>query len=227
MNRSNGMEKRAFKYDALSVSNRTDKSDYENLNANESNYMNDLISKVSSTVNEQDFEKQASFSNGLEMFTGVRKMISNKLGISEGVAQEMTSNVITKSDKIVKEYGGDQMSVSSNIIEEMKSQIAENPEMLKEKVNIHPMRSNGGKLKERIKTRLIQELMLSQRDAEMYKDLIYRQSQDITTVLRPHKTGDIAMGIVDIVKSSGDLTSVYGFKDSPMLMSSLRIQLGE
>lgn len=222
-----GMMKVASEYDALSVSNRVKKDAFEGVGKENSEQLQNAIGKLASSIHVDDsLEKEAGFSNGLELFSGVRKMIATKLGVSEGVAQDMTSNVITKSDKIVKEYGGDQVMIASNIIDEMKGQIIENPDILKGKVDLHPMSTGSGKIQEQVKARLVQELGMSQRDAELYKTLIVRQAQDLTTTMRPKKRDEIAMGIVDIVASSKDLTSIYGFKDSPMLVSSLRIQLG-
>lgn len=222
-----GIQKVASVYDALSVSNRTALKTFKGTTDVTDGLLTDALNKIASevTVNEE-MSKEAGFSNGLEMFGNVRKMLSNKLGISEGAAQDMTSNVITRSEGIVREYGGDQSMVASNIIEEMKMQAATNPGILSGRGDMHPMTTHNGQIKEQIKQRFVAEMNMSQRDADMYSNLVLKQAQDLSTVLRPHKRDTIAMGIIDVVSSTKDLTSIYGFKDSPSLMSAIRIQLG-
>lgn len=221
-----GLLKVASIYDALSVSNREETKTYTTLGDTEDDLMKEALSKIAGTVQEHDFEKTASFASGLDAFTGVRKMIANKLGVSEGIAHDMASNVVTRSERIANDYGIDQHVVASNIVEEMKGQVIENPDLMNRQTDLHPMGTHNGKIQEEIKNRLLGEMQMSQRDAELYKDLILKQAQDLVTMLRPHKRDKIAMGIVDILISTRDLTSVYGFKDSQSLMSALRVELG-
>ena len=223
-----GISKIAADSAPISVSNRTKEKCFKGVDDKTSEQLEEVLGKISSNiVVEQDMEKKAaSFNNGLEMFSGVRRMISDKLGVSEGVAHDMTSGVITKADMIAKEYGGDAVEIASGIIDEMHGKVIENPGMLNSKVDLHPFTTSSGPIQEQVKQRLIREMGLSHQDAERYKTLILKQAQDLTVSLRPHKRDDIAMAIVDVVAESNDLTSIYGFKDSPMLVNSVKMELG-
>jgi hypothetical protein len=221
-----GMNKVASVFDALSISNRLEEKTFPELDKQSSDWLDESIEKFAHGIHSEFMDKQAAFSNGLQLFGDVRKMISDSLGVSEGVAHDLTSSVITRSDKIQQEYGGDQINIISNIVNEMKGQAIDNPESLGGSVDLHPMTYNSREVQEQVKSRLIQEMGMTSRESEVYKDLIMKQAQDLTSMLRPHKRDAIALAVVDVLIETRDRTSLYDLKNTPMLMQAIKTQLG-
>lgn len=220
-----GFNKVASEYDSLAVSNRSS-GEFGALDEETSNLLSAAIDKTASFEADETIEKQAAFSNGLQMFTNVRRMIADKLGVSEGVAHDLSSNVITRSERIAQEYGGDQVQIADGIVREMQGQVIENPDLLGGAMDIHPIGHHNKTLQDKIKQRLVAEMGMSQQEAEIYKALILKQSQDMVTMLRPKKRDDIAMAIVSVVAEGRDVTAIYDLKDNPILMQAIRSQLG-
>lgn len=210
------LSKVASEYDRLSVSNRETHQKFADLSGDLSASVERVIQKTASRIEKDEFSKEASFSNGLQLFADVRTMIANKLGISEEVAHGLTSSVITKSEKISGEYGADKTKVIEGIIEEMKGQAIENSSVFGGEMNMQLNGHNQREVGERIKLRLTAELGMNGREAEVYKTLIWRNAQDLSTVMRPHKREKIAEALTDLVIEKRDKTVLYDIKDSPM-----------
>lgn len=220
-----GFNKVASEFDSLAVSNRSS-AEFGGLDEETSDLLSAAIDKTANFATDEALEKEAGFANGLQMFTNVRRMIADKLGVSEGVAHDLSSNVITRSERIAEEYGGDQVQIMDGIVREMQGQVVENPDILGGAMDIHPIGHNNKTLQDKIKQRLVAEMGMNQRDAEVYKTLILKQSQDMVTMLRPNKRDDIAMAIVDVVVEGRDVTAIYDLKDNPVLMQAIKSQLG-
>lgn len=219
-----GFKKVASVYDSLATPNRKT-AEFDGVEENVSADITSTLDKMANFEVEDSIPKEAAFSNGIQMFSNVRRVIADKLGVSEGVAHDLSSGVITKAEKISAEYGGDQMRIADGIVDEMKGQMIENPDILNGGMDLHPIGTHNKTLQDKIKQRLSSEMGMSHRDSELYKTLVLKQAQDMTTMLRPHKRDEIGMAIIDVLVEHRDVTAIYDLKDTPVLMQSIKAKL--
>lgn len=206
---------------AHSMSNRFEKVAFESLGKDLSSDVEKAIAKTAAKI-DAPLAKQASLGNGFQTFSTVRKMIANKLGVSEFVAEDMTSKVITKSEQIANEYGGNQHEIIDGILNEMTKQTIEAPSVLNGAFDLHPVNHQSREIEETIKLRLMNELHMSNREADMYKTIVYKNAQDLAVTLRPKKREEIAKALVDLMVDTNDMTIIYNIKSSPTLMEALK-----
>lgn len=227
-----GLDKTAGAYDHLMQSNRqlapTLNVSTFNPAANES--LRHYIQKQSFEIGD-DLEKNAStkmqkeafLSNGLDLFTKTRNLISKQLGVSEDVAHDITSPVLTQAGNIQSRFGGTETEIIEGIVQELGPAMMQNNSPLGKDVTIMPMKNATSKeLLEYIEKRLINEIRMSVFEAERYKHAVAKEAKDLTTILRPHDKVKIANAIIDLMYLKNEPRIVYGLKDSTALMGELR-----
>jgi hypothetical protein len=170
--------------------------------------------------------KEAFLSRGLDLFDNTKNLIAQRLGVSDGMAHELSSRVITHSDRIQNRFQGDQGKIIEGIVDAMGSEVATNPGSLKSPLGMVNMRMSSNKdLTEYIKNRLVEEVMLSPYEADRLKLSIIKQAGDLTTVLRPYNKQQIADAIVNMIKDRNNPSLAYEIKDSKILVEGLRAYL--
>lgn len=204
----------------LSQSNRENTSRFD-LDKQASEAMSEALSQ-SAVYTDGEILKHASFASGFQMFGNVKKSVASALGVSDTIAEELTSKIITKSEHVIRDYGGEQIEVISGIIDEMKNQSISNPDILNGAFDLHPVTHQSRQIEETIKLRLMNEMHMSNRDADTFKTVVYKNAQDLTTTLRPHTRENIAKALVDLIIDTKDQTIVYNIKTSPTLLESLK-----
>lgn len=232
--RTKGLDKQASsEYDRLMVSNRqVEKAiSIPSFSPVENEGLADYIRKEAKVLDADELTKEASegitkeafFSGGLDMFTSTRQLIANRLGVSEEIAHDMTSPVLNRSDVIRNQYGGEPQHIIEGIVTELATQTSDNP-IVSKGVELHDFKSSWGKKEwsEAIKDRLVTELGIGSYDADRMVLLIVKESQDLTTSLRPHTKFEISEAIIQIMKENGDPSVIYGFKDSSRMMSLIK-----
>jgi hypothetical protein len=171
-------------------------------------------------------DKEAFLSRGIDLFDNTKNLIAQRLGVSDGVAHEFSSRVITQSERIQNRFQGDQGKIIDGIVDAMGNEAATNPNSFKSQFGMANMRMGSNKeLTEHVKNRLVEEMMLSPYEADRLKLSIVKQSGDLTTMLRPYTKQQIAEAIINMIKDRNNPSLAYDIKDSKILVEGLRTYL--
>lgn len=231
------IEKVASVYDTVSVSNRKASPDLQlnTLSPHDNEQLRLQIQKEALAVDGSELIKGASaidktafLSGGMDLFTSVKGLLRNKLGVPDETSHELASPIITQALKIQEQYGGDEKKIAERLITEMQGQLTDN--------SPNPDHTLGGVqsvmavvgtkgLEEQIKQRLIEETGLNSYEADRLKKSVVGEARDIAGMIRPHKMDAIAGAIVSFVAQHGDPGVVYGLKDSPAHVQEIRSML--
>lgn len=223
-------------YDVLMKSNRAKKEELslDKLSHTENEGLREFLEKQASlvpdslekTASENAMTKEAFVSRGIDLFDSTKNLIAQRLGVSDGVAHEFSSRVITQAEKIQNRFQGDQGKIIDGIVDAMGTELATNPNAMKSQFGMVNMKVLSNKdLLEYIKERLVNELQLSSYEADRLKLTVVKQAGDLTTMLRPHTKQKIADAIVSLMKDRANPSIAYDIKDSKVLIDGLRMYL--